>query len=924
MKRDGTHIRQIKVVSNTHWDREFRRSFEKTRRRLLTMLDFTLDLLERDPAYHSFTMDGHSIMIDDYLELRPERRESVERLVRQGRLVLGPYYTLVEQFSVSGESLVRNLIWGRRTVEKYGGQVGTVAYTPSSWGQTGQLPQILRDFGLTRMMFYRGISHHEADAEWIWEAPDGSRVDASRFALYARYNWYYQVHRPVTVGRTFEKDYVWGQRDEVPLRFADGLAGEDLAFDLKEPQVAYDKSRLKQAIEEMIEREGPHFTTPVFLAMHGHDISVPHPLESQIIADAQELLSGRYDVRHADLESFWNDTEPYLAEQDLPVLHGERRSYLKQGMWTYLFPGTISARTYLKQQDFATTVKLVSYAEPLACMAMVLGEEYPHRYMQRGWTYLLSNHTHDANGGCAPDAVCKDMEYRYRKASDIADIVVEDAISYVARNLSPEGLDREAMLLVVFNPLPFERDSLLTVDLEVPARFGVRAVRLTSPGDPDVPRQPISASGSGAFVDSIWDVPTVLESVRLRFHARLRGLPALGYRTYMIQPDPTDLRPTGTLVTGAAAMENEYLAVAVNPNGTVDITCKQTGRVYRDLNYLSDEGEVGNAWQHLSPTSDRKYNSLGVRANIAIVESGPLVSVLSADFVFPVPADCADGTSRTDRLVGLPIRAQYRLEAGADHLRVTLDVDNKAKDHWLRVNFPTDLATDCTIADSHFDILSRPIALPDSTGWVEAARGTHPLRTFVCMSDGDDGLALLPLGLFEYEALNDARRTLALTLIRACRIKLAVSEEKQTELPDAGVQCPGPRRFEYAVCVFPGSSSEAALLRHANDLATPVRAVMAGRGRGAFPPEATVLAVDNPDVSVSAVKAAEDGSGLIVRLFNPQRVPQSARLSLGRRIGRAWRCRMDEAPVEELPANDGRLQVGLPAKKIVTLRVTFE
>ena len=125
------------------------------------MMDVTLDILDRDPAYHSFTMDGHAIMIDDYLEVRPERRGLVEKLIRGGRLIVGPYFTLAEEFSVSHEALVRNLLWGRKTVEKYGGRCGTVAYTPSSWGQTGQLPQILADFGLKYMMFYRGVSHHE-------------------------------------------------------------------------------------------------------------------------------------------------------------------------------------------------------------------------------------------------------------------------------------------------------------------------------------------------------------------------------------------------------------------------------------------------------------------------------------------------------------------------------------------------------------------------------------------------------------------------------------------------------------------------------------------------------------------------------------------------------------------------------------------
>ena len=104
---------------------------------------------------------------------------------------------------------------------------------------------------------------------------------------------------------------------------------------------------------------------------------------------------------------------------------------------------------------------------------------------------------------------------------------------------------------------------------------------------------------------------------------------------------------------------------------------------------------------------------------------------------------------------------------------------------------------------------------------VERAGGTHPLRTFVTMSDGRDGLSLMPKGIFEYEAFEDDAGTLALTLLRCCRIKLAVSEEKVTELPLPGVQCGGPQRFEYCSGRACGTWSEAAIPRRAAAYAAP-------------------------------------------------------------------------------------------------------
>lgn len=924
MKPNTSHIKKIKVVSNTHWDREFRKSFEKTRRALLTMLDTTLDILANDPAYHSFTMDGHSIMIDDYLEMRPERRELVEKLIREGRLIVGPYYTLAEQFSISHEALVRNMMWGRKTVEKYGGKTGTVAYTPSSWGQTGQLPQILADFGLKRMMFYRGISHHEADAEYIWSAPDGTQVMASRFAVYARYNWYYQVHRAVTRDRVFEKDYIWGQYDEVPFRMSDSLYSEDPSFELKRPEVLYNKARLRQAIEDMVTREGRHFTTSVFLAMHGHDISVAHPMESRVIKDAKEVLGDTYDIEHTDLEHFWAEAEKELHSDTLPVLTGERRSYLKEGMWTFLFPGTISARTYLKQQDFHATHSLVYFGEPLCTLAAALGAEYPANYVNRGWQYLLSNHTHDANGGCAPDVVCQDMEYRYRKASDIGDIVSEDSMAYIAANLSPEGQDQDAMQLIVYNPLPFERDAVVKVDLEVPRKYGAKSVQFHSKQDSVVERQPVSAEKSSVFVDNIWEVPTILDTNKIQCYAGFHCLPALGYRAYAITADKNELRTHQSLVTSSNSMENSYLRITVNGNGTVDILQKETGKLYKNLNYLTDQGESGNAWKHVAPRYDRKYNSLGVNASVAVVERGPLVSTITAEFAFAVPADYADGQSRSQRLVDMPVKMEYTLEKDARELKVKATVNNIAKDHWLRVNMPTGLHADASWADSHYDVISRPIALPDSTGWVEEAGGTHPLRTFVDIHDGKEGLALLPKGIYEYEAFADADTTLALTLIRACRIKLAVSEEKQTELPDEGVQCPGIQRFEYAIAVHKGDWNDARLLNRAAENYTPVRCAMTGRGKGTLPQEASLFLLDNASLHVTCVKQAEDGKGLIIRLFNPLNQMQKAALQFTKGIRTAQLVKMDESLISHLTAAGGIVEYAVEPKKIRTFRIILE
>ncbi|MBQ7574236.1 MAG: hypothetical protein IJT23_08250 [Clostridia bacterium] len=882
-------VKKIDVVSNTHWDREFRFSFEKTRHNLLTMLDTTLDILESDDKYHSFTMDGHSIMIDDYLEMRPERREQVEKFIREGRLIIGHYYTLPEEFTISHEAIIRNLIFGRETVKKYGGTVPPVAYTPSSWGQTGQLPQILKDFNIDYMMFYRGISHHEAPAEYIWKAPDGSEVTASRFALYCRYNWYYQVHRAVSRNRVWQKDYKWGEFDEAPFRCADGFIGPSINYDLKSPVANYDKENLKKAILDMLEEEKGHFTTPVFLGMNGHDISVGFPRESEVIEDAKEAFLGEIEIEHTNLEGFWRDAEKYLDRDNMTVLTGERRSYLKEGKWTYLFPGTISARTYLKQADFKAYTELSYIAEPLNAMA---GND-AKRYLHRGWQYLLSNHSHDANGGCAPDCVCKDMEYRYRKAEDIAEIVSEDAMAHIAKNLSPKGQKQDIVQLVVYNTLPYKRNVIVPLDVEVPDTLG-DGIKIDG-----VKLQVIQSEKSSIFMDNIWDVPTILESRHHRLYAEFKNIPAMGYKVFEIKGDPHKPQKKTGIAMGNI-LENSKLKVTVNSNGTLDVLYKETGKEYKNLNFYTSQGEVGNAWQHRSPEFDRKYTTLGTSHRIYVTESGDLSGTIVTECEFEVPKSCEQNPS--DVYTKIPIRTSYTLYKDADYISVKTELINNAKDHWLRANFPTGIQTEYSYSDSHFDIVRRDIAVPDSTGWVEQAFGMQPMRTFAAVTDGKDGFSVMPKGLFEYEVFDDS--TMALTLIRACRIKLAVSEEKVTELQDEGVQCPGKQVFEYAMHFGKGEINE--LPNCAAQIFANVKCAVCGRGKGTLPLENSMFEIENKNVHVTAVKRADNGNGIIVRMYNPTDTEQRVDIN-------AQKCKMDESVIGEFDGIVG-------AKKIVTVK----
>jgi mannosylglycerate hydrolase len=139
-------------------------------------------------------------MMDDYLELRPEKRELVEKLVKDGRLQIGPWYTLPAQFLVSGEALTRNMLLGHKIANDLG-KVMKVGYNIFSWGQISQLPQLYAQFGIDTILFYRGIDQSALDSlEFWWDAPNGSRALGITFGAFHRLNFCVYVYKAYVFG----------------------------------------------------------------------------------------------------------------------------------------------------------------------------------------------------------------------------------------------------------------------------------------------------------------------------------------------------------------------------------------------------------------------------------------------------------------------------------------------------------------------------------------------------------------------------------------------------------------------------------------------------------------------------------------------------------------------------------------------------
>lgn len=918
---------EFHVISNTHWDREWRYPAQETRTHLLELLDWLLEVFEKYPAYKHYHLDSQTIPLEDYLEIRPENRERLKKYIAEGRLLVGPWYTLPEMNTVSGEAIVRNLMRGQKIASSFG-KAMKIGYTPTSYGQLSQIAQIYAGFGIDGMMFYRGIAREECATEYILEAPDGSQILGLRLsAEFSRASFWLHLFRATMFKDPFYDGYYKWNMGQLPFRRCDVDAG-DQDYRLLEPDSLnhFNTVLLEDGMKKIKQDLSADATTPYLIAMDGMDSVFPHPNTIKVINYCNKRQNGDRYI-HSSFPEVIEKIKKAVDWSKLTVLKGERRRPSRDNWFNRFLKDNASTRLYQKQINAAMQTLLEKWAEPFSVFAKFLGKEYPEKYLELAWKFLLTNHPHDSITGVSMDQVHKDMLYRWDQVKQIGETLVNEAFGKIACKVDFSEFSDDDVAIIAFNPLNFRRTEIAEVEVDFPDDPQLKSMELL---DAET-LQPVAFQlqdrrNWGANVMNPFDIPSPFLTRRFKFAFEAENVPACGYRSFIVRPKSGELVNYGSLRCSDHRMENEFLRVRFHPNGTFDLTQKSTGRIFSGCHYFIEDAEAGDPWTRISPPVNPVYSSFGCAARISVMEEGPLQTTFQVDVEMKVPKCLSDDKrKRSQELISLPISSLITLHKGSPRLDIVTTFDNQAQDHRLRVCFPSNIGSKSVDVETAFDVVTREIEIPDTRDWVEPWTGTQPHQSFFDMSDEDGGLAVISHGLVEYEVLDNDSKTMVLTLIKGLRYpKVGLPPDRVERREQIGSQCLGKHRCAYALYPHEGDWQTGRVYEFTYRHFTQLKLAQCGVSPGELPRTQQFFTLEPDTLVLSALKKCDHRESIIVRFFNPTGEDIYGLLRFWRTIKEAWLTNLNEEQINELPVQpDGSLSLNVAHKKIITVEVRF-
>ena len=893
--------RTAHYVSSTHWDREWYEPFQDFRMRLVSLLDEVFETLEKNPAFKTFVMDGQVIPVFDYLEIRPEKAGTIRRFVSEGRFRLRPWYVLPDEWLVSGESLIRNLKMGIELAEEMGAPSSRAGFACDMFGHISQLPQIFCQMNITGALVWRGIHEKEHGGQLNWKSPDGTVIPVYRFGKTGYCTYAIEVRKSRDI--------------DIPFVFEEAV------------------ERLTAFVLEEAKRTP---SGPIMLFDGGDHLEI-EPATSAMLARANEqLVKQNIRIIHSDLDAYLADLTDSRDKIEKTVI-GELRETGRDPECDdehWLIPGILSSRIHLKQRNAACEDELCLWAEPFSSFAAELGSEYPSGYLRTAWKHLLENQPHDNICGCSVDQVHQDMIYRFDQSMGISSRLTTGALRTIALASAPKERPENSLVLTVFNATAENINEPVDLDIPLPFDWPNRfheffgyedkfSFRLRNADGEEIPYQL-----TGQCCDSMgFRCLRKMFPIEDRRHvisvtAEL-SIPTFGYTTLIVEPVDGPVRYQGSMAVSHRSIENEFLHVQAETNGTITITDKRTRKRLEQLLTFEERADIGDDWFHGIAVNDCIYTSAASNADVALVTDGFGKATMRISLTMNVPKSFDFASMvRSESTESMRIVSDITLRRGACRVEVKTTIENTVLDHRIRVLFPTNHEGSFYLCDSSFDVIERPLALAeDNSIRRELVVETRPQVTWTAFGDGKSGLAVVSRGLPESAVRDTGDRPIALTLLRGFR-------RAHLDNDNPGGQVQGKHTFRYFIVPFAEEVPVGKLFLFGQRVNIPVRSIDLlpvelddSTSAGQLPRIHSFLSVDGKAVVTSVQR--QDGK-LAVRLFNPHGTTGEVTLRIPGGSSGA-RCitldGRDDTKTTVVSSSNGVTELLVPPKRIATVLI---
>ncbi|WP_276804248.1 alpha-mannosidase [Lactobacillus hominis] len=852
--------KRVFIISHSHWDREWYMSFEEHHMRLVKLIDDLLYLFKHDPKFNSFHLDGQDIILDDYLAVRPEKRDEIRHWVQAGKLRVGPFYILQDDFLISPESNVRNTQYGMQKARQYGHAPVPVGYFPDTFGNMGQAPQIMKLAGLDTVAFGRGVT------------PTGlnNKVGFGKFDSTYSEMWWQGANKDKVLGILFANWY--SNANEIPV----------------------DERKAKKFWDQKLADAEKFASTDDLLMMNGVDHQPVQMDLTNAIAVANKLYPD-YEFIHSNFEDYIKALKKDLPK-DLSTISGELTSQDTDGWYT--LANTASSRIYMKQKNTAMERLLEDKVEPIYLLNRKI-EKTDQDRLDYAWHELLRNHPHDSISGSGVDEVHRGMMNRYEKVKQVGRYLANAGLDSLAKKINTSTLPKTARAFLVINPADDDKKDEVKVQIEVHRELfagntpdgAYRKCEKYLQENPnyqlfDAYGKPVSYRIVKKFVrfgyelpERTFRIPYMASYVEVAFSPKMK---ANSWQTFYLDNIEQD---HGVVVKKDSKnlLANDYLSAEVATNGEIKIF-DQNHKLNSRMQIV-DTGDIGNEYIYKqsgdgkkiifdTPITNLKRESLIDGEKLSFDQAIPL-PVSADELLKKEQEEVIDVThrhaGRSKELREFKVHVELTLMNESKNLAIKISGNKQIKDHRLQAIFKTDIECETHSADSIFEVEVRNNKV--GKNWKNPENPQHQ-QCFVSVHKDGSGIVVGNFGLNEYEVSPDGK-DIAVTLLRC------VGEMGDWGyFPTKDSQCQGDFTANLSVAPTDGSKPvQIAAYKKAQADQVKLITKQVKHQLGEYDLNKQYLKIDNPAFSVTATKVTPEGK-MFVRGYNLTNERQDVHITL--------------------------------------------